>query len=156
MEQSQETLPVPDVTVCDCCGQLRPKPTMAGMWEYLEDPQFNPDGSLVTERKHEYLASMQDGKTVTSPVWQTRIVKVDQKWRKVNIVDVSHLGDGFRLLVVPVEGKRAIWWPERAIWRKVEDKPSVQWEDVICDGHRLGDGRWMGKCDSDGDSHAEE
>ena len=82
-----------------------------------------------------------DGKEISPPREDRTAVKTEQVWNRVNIVDVSHLTDSnYQLLVVPIGKVHAIWWPSRAIWRKVADKPEVDWHDVVADGTRLGDG----------------
>ena len=154
---------IQEVKVCYCCGQLRPYPNRSGLWEYLEDPIFNPDGTLTTERVMEDIISFEDGKPVVPPVVRKRTYPVDQVWQQVNIVDVSHLGLNGRLLLVDINKKRSSWWPDKAIWRKVGETSLISWEDVVYDGYRLGDctfkpdgtierwGKYLGKYDPEED-----
>jgi hypothetical protein len=122
-----------DMAVCQCCGQKRPCPTKEGLWEYLDHPIFNPDGTL-----YDY-----------------------SRWVKVNIIDAGKFGKAdesckddhsVSLLLVPVGMKRAMDWPERAVWRKIGDVPEIDPGEVIVEGTRLRDGEWMGKWDDESEA----
>ena len=114
------------------------------MWEFLQDPIFEPDGSLKTEYRDEDIVWMKDGKKLDKPIVIPRVRPCEQVWQRVSVVDLTgiehHGKDDYHLLIVPVGEKSAIWWPDRAIWRKVGDVPEIDWKDVVADGVRLGDG----------------
>ena len=131
-----------DMKVCGCCGQQRPYPTREGLWEVLYDPQFNPDGSLVTERTFTTLVAW-DGAKIDPPRKVSNTHKVEQIWVRVSVVDVSHLNGDGPLLLVPSNSVHAIWWPDRSIWRKIGDKPEIKWQDVVERNYRLGDGKFV-------------
>lgn len=134
-------------SVCSCCGQKRPFPTQAGLWEYVQDPLFNPDGTLLSEFRSS--GTTYKGDKLDEPVTVEHVSAYHQPWQRVSIVDVRHLGGEYGLLLVPLGKQRAIWWPERAVWRKVGESPEIDWKEVICEGTRLGDGKWMGKFDEE-------
>ena len=127
-----------DRGVCYCCGQARPFPTQEGLWEYLENPIFLPDGSL-DECRH------------------------NSRWIKASVINAAPFtGDnGFchdegddkvSLRLVPVGMWRCIEWPAVAIWRKISDIPEIATGDVIDEGYRLKDGEWMGKWDDESEA----
>lgn len=129
-----------DRMICSHCGQACPHPTKAGLWEYISNPQFNLDGSLVTEMKRTIVTSYKEDKVVNPPITEIVVDKVNQVWQRVSIVDISHLGCQHQdLLLIPSGSKRTEEWPKIAIWRKVGDAPEIIWQDVIQGIRRLGD-----------------
>ena len=139
-----------DMRACGCCGQMRPFPTREGLWEYNEDPSFNQDGSLLTEIRLTEIMTVRDGKKLDPPVSKECVYKHEQVWRRVSVVDVSRVeGIEGPLLIVPVGKVHAAWWPSDAMWRKVGDKPEIDWKEVVCDNVRLGDGARVFEKDED-------
>lgn len=95
-----------EVTMCSCCGEMRPFPRKPGWWQYLVYPATFKS-TTVEETK-----IINGQKTVIST--STSTDEPYYPWQTVRVV--SH-EEGNQ--IIPFGAKDPIWWPREAKWRKV-------------------------------------